>query len=249
MTDAFVSALHVQKSFNGIIAVEDVSFQIQKGEIFGLLGPNGAGKTTLIRILSTVVSPDSGEISVGGASVTRAPQEVRKLIGVCPQELALYEDLTAAENLVFFGRMSGLPGKLAKERAAEYLELVELTNRAKSRVGTFSGGMKRRLNLATALVASPALLFLDEPTAGVDPQSRNHIFETVERLNQDGMTVLYTTHYMEEADRLCDRLLVMDHGAVIREGTPGDLKASIGDPATTTLEDVFLNLTGRSLRG
>lgn len=249
MTGAFVTASHVRKTFNSVVAVEDVSFEIQKGEIFGLLGPNGAGKTTLIRVLSTVLPPDAGELTIGGASVTRAPQEVRKLIGVCPQELALYDDLTASENLVFFGRMNGLSGSLAKDRATEYLELVGLQERAKSRVGTFSGGMKRRLNLAASLVASPALLFLDEPTVGVDPQSRNHIFETVERLNREGMTVLYTTHYMEEADRLCDRLLIMDHGSVIREGTPRDLKASIGDPATVTLEDVFLNLTGQSLRG
>ena len=249
MNDPFVVVEHVHKAFGEITAVDDISFGLERGELFGLLGPNGAGKTTLIRMLSTVIPPDTGDITIGGASVQREPQEARKFIGVCPQELALYEDLTGRENTVFFARMSGLSRTEALANAEEFLELVGLSERADSRVRTYSGGMKRRLNIAMALVGRPQLLFLDEPTAGVDPQSRNHVFETVERLNEEGMTVIYTTHYMEEADRLCERLLILDYGRVIREGSPHDLKASIGDPEQVTLEDVFLSLTGRTLRG
>ena len=248
MGDPFVVADHVHKAFGEVTAVDDISFTLERGELFGLLGPNGAGKSTLIRMLSTVIPPDAGDISIGGKSVQREPHEARKFIGVCPQELALYEDLTGRENTVFFARMSGLSRTEALANAEEFLELVGLSERADSRVSTYSGGMKRRLNIAMALVARPQLLFLDEPTAGVDPQSRNHVFETVERLNKEGMTVIYTTHYMEEADRLCERLLILDYGRVIREGSPYELRASIGDPEQVTLEDVFLSLTGRSLR-
>ena len=173
---------------------------------------------------------------------------MRRLVGVCPQELALYPELSATDNLVFFGRMAGLSGREAKAAAAEHLESVGLTERARDKVDKFSGGMKRRVNLAVALMSRPQLLFLDEPTVGIDPQSRSHIFDTVEGLRDDGMTVLYTTHYMEEADRLCDRLAIMDHGQLIRLGSPHELKAEIGDPEEVTLETVFLELTGRSLR-
>ena len=248
MADPFLTAENVSKSFGEITAVDDVSFTLSQGELFGLLGPNGAGKTTLIRMLSTVIAPDSGDVTIGGASVRDRPEEARRFIGVCPQDLALYEDLTARENMVFFARMSGLSSEEASAGSAEFLELVGLAERANSRVSTFSGGMKRRLNIGIALVGRPQLLFLDEPTVGVDPQSRNHIFDTVEHLSAEGTTVIYTTHYMEEADRLCERLLIMDHGRVIQEGSPHELKAAIGDPEDVTLEDVFLNLTGRSLR-
>ena len=244
----FLVASDLRKSFGGLTAVDGVSFGIGKQEIFGLLGPNGAGKTTTIRMLSTVLEPDEGDVTIGGHSVTRESDEVRKLVGVCPQELALYPELSATDNLVFFGRMAGLAGREAKDAAARHLESVGLTDRAKDRVDKFSGGMKRRVNLAVALMSRPQLLFLDEPTVGIDPQSRNHIFETVEGLRDEGMTVLYTTHYMEEADRLCDRLAIMDHGQMIRLGSPPELKAAIGDPAEVTLEAVFLELTGRSLR-
>ena len=249
MGDPFVVIEHVHKAFGEITAVDDISFTLDHGDLFGLLGPNGAGKTTLIRMLSTVIPPDAGDITIGGASVRSRPDEARKFIGVCPQELALYDDLTGRENTVFFARMSGLSRAEASESTGEFLELVGLTERADHRVKTYSGGMKRRLNIAMALVSRPQLLFLDEPTVGVDPQSRNHIFETVERLNEEGMTVIYTTHYMEEADRLCRRLLILDHGRVIREGSPGELKAALGDSEHATLEGVFLSLTGRSLRG
>ena len=245
---AFLSARNLRKSFGGLTAVDDVSFDLRQQEIFGLLGPNGAGKTTTIRMLSTVLPPDDGDVIIGGHSVARDSNAVRRLVGVCPQELALYPELSAADNLVFFGRMAGLSGREAKTAAAQHLESVGLTERARDKVDKFSGGMKRRVNLAAALMSRPKLLFLDEPTVGIDPQSRSHIFETVEKLRDAGMTVLYTTHYMEEADRLCDRLGIMDHGRLIRLGRPDELKSEIGDPAEVTLETVFLELTGRSLR-
>ena len=244
----FLTATDLRKSFGGLDAVDGVSFAIRKQEIFGLLGPNGAGKTTTIRMLSTVLAPDEGDVTIGGHSVSRESDAVRRLIGVCPQELALYPELSATDNLIFFGRMAGLSGREAKAAAAEHLESVGLTERARDKVDKFSGGMKRRVNLAVALMSRPQLLFLDEPTVGIDPQSRSHIFDTVEGLRDAGMTVLYTTHYMEEADRLCDRLAIMDHGQLIRLGRPGELKAEIGDPEVVTLETVFLEMTGRSLR-
>ncbi len=247
-TGVFLTASNLRKSFGELLAVDGVSFSIRKQEIFGLLGPNGAGKTTTIRILSTVLAPDEGDVVIGGHSATRDSDAVRRLVGVCPQELALYPELSATDNLVFFGRMAGLSGREAKSAAAEHLESVGLTERARDKVDKFSGGMKRRVNLAVALMSHPQLLFLDEPTVGIDPQSRSHIFETVEGLRDAGMTVLYTTHYMEEADRLCDRLAIMDNGRLIRLGRPDELKAEIGNPAEVTLETVFLEHTGRSLR-
>ena len=248
MADGFLVATDLHKSFNEQKAVNGVSFTIHKQEIFGLLGPNGAGKTTTIRILSTVLEADSGDATIGGYSVRRDAEEVRGLIGVCPQELALYVDLSAIDNLVFFGRMAGMSGKEARAQAMAHLELMGLSERAKGKVDKFSGGMKRRVNLAVGLMGHPQLLFLDEPTVGIDPQSRNNIFETIEGLRDGGMTVLYTTHYMEEADRLCDRVAIMDGGEIIAMDTPHELKGQIGDPDKVTLEDVFLKLTGRSLR-
>lgn len=249
MADAeFVVVRDLRKVFNGHTAVDGVSFTIERGEIFGLLGPNGAGKTTTIRMMSTTLPISAGDVTVAGHSVRREPAAVRRHIGVCPQELALYLELTALDNLVFFGRMRGLSRREAAAQAMENLELVGLTDRARQPVAKFSGGMKRRVNLAIALMNRPELLFLDEPTVGVDPQSRNHIFDTIEGLRDGGMTVLYTTHYMEEADRLCRRIAIMDGGRVIALDTPHNLKARYGDPERVTLEDVFLRLTGRRLR-
>ncbi len=248
MAEAFLTAQELHKSFNEHKAVDGVSFTIYKGEIFGLLGPNGAGKTTTIRMMSTVLEPDSGDVTIGGYSVRRDANAVRSLIGVCPQELALYEELSALDNLVFFGRMVGLDGKEARAQAAARLELLGLAQRAKGRVDKFSGGMKRRVNLAVSLMGHPELLFMDEPTVGIDPQSRNNIYDTIEGLRDKGMTILYTTHYMEEADRLCDRVAIMDGGRIIAIDTPRELRSQIGPPDQVTLEDVFLRLTGRSLR-
>jgi len=248
MADAFLTANDLRKSFNDQKAVDGVSFTIGQNEIFGLLGPNGAGKTTTIRMLSTVLEPDSGDATIGGYSIRHNPGQVRSLIGVCPQELALYEDLSAMDNLVFFGRLVGLDGKNVKAQAVKELALMGLQQQAKGKISKYSGGMKRRINLAIALMGNPKLLFLDEPTVGIDPQSRNNIFETIHDLRDKGLTVLYTTHYMEEADRLCDRVAIMDGGKIVAMDTPLNLKKQIGGAETTTLEDVFLKLTGRSLR-
>ena len=248
MPEEFLVAQDLHKNFNETKAVNGVSFTIYKGEIFGLLGPNGAGKTTTIRMLSTVLEPDRGDVTIGSYSIRHNADAVRSLIGVCPQELALYEDLSALDNLVFFGRMVGLNGKEARAQSRANLELMGLADRAKGKISKFSGGMKRRINLAIALMGHPGLLFLDEPTVGIDPQSRNNIYETIEGLRNEGMTILYTTHYMEEADRLCDRVAIMDGGQIIAMDTPRELKSQIGSPDKVTLEDVFLKLTGRSLR-
>ena len=248
MPEEFIIVQDLHKSFNENKAVNGVSFTIRKGEIFGLLGPNGAGKTTAIRMLSTVLEPDHGDATIGNYSIKREPEKVRNLIGVCPQELALYERLSAIDNLVFFGRMAGLDGKEALSQAMANLELMGLTDRARGKIDKFSGGMKRRINLAVSLMGHPELLFLDEPTVGIDPQSRNNIYETIESLRDKGMTILYTTHYMEEADRLCDRVAIMDGGQIIAMDIPRELKGQIGPADKVTLEDVFLKLTGRSLR-
>ena len=248
MAEDFLVATDLHKSFNDFKAVNGVSFSIVKGEIFGLLGPNGAGKTTTIRMLSTVLEADSGDVTVGGHSIRQDAASVRALIGVCPQDLALYEDLSALDNMVFFGRMAGLNGKEARTQSVAHLELMGLADRAKGKIAKFSGGMKRRINLGIALVGHPELLFLDEPTVGIDPQSRNNIYNTIEGLRAKGMTILYTTHYMEEADRLCDRIAIIDGGQIVAMDTPYQLKSQIGQPEQVTLEDVFLKLTGRSLR-
>jgi ABC-2 type transport system ATP-binding protein len=248
LTEYFVTVNHLQKSFNGHKAVDDVSFTIAKGEIFGLLGPNGAGKTTTIRILSTVLEADHGEVGIGGHSIGKGSVAVRELIGVCPQELAFYPDLSAMDNLVFFGRMAGLNSSEARAQATTNLRMMGLLERAKGKVDKYSGGMKRRVNLAIALMGKPQLLFLDEPTVGIDPQSRNNIYETIIDLKKNGMTILYTTHYMEEADRICDRVAIMDGGRIIVMDTPYSLKSQIGSADKVTLEDVFLKYTGRSLR-
>jgi ABC-2 type transport system ATP-binding protein len=248
MAEEFMVVKDLHKSFNDFKAVNGVSFSIHKGEIFGLLGPNGAGKTTTIRMLSTVLEPDSGEITIGGYDMTLHAEAIRSIIGVCPQELALYEDLSAMDNMVFFGRMAGLNGKDARTQAMTNLKLMGLEERAKGKVAKFSGGMKRRINLAIALMGNPQLLFLDEPTVGIDPQSRNNIYENILGLQKKGMTILYTTHYMEEADRLCNRVAIMDGGKIITLDTPHQLKSQLGPPDKVTLEDVFLKLTGRSLR-
>ncbi len=249
MAEAFLVAQDLHKSFNGNHAVNGVSFTIEKGEIFGLLGPNGAGKTTTIRILSTITQTDRGDVTIGGYSLKSNPEDIRGMIGICPQELALYADMSAFDNMVFFGRMAGLSSQEAREQAMANLELMGLADRAKKgKVDKFSGGMKRRVNLAIALMGHPKLLFLDEPTVGIDPQSRNNIYETIENLREKGMTILYTTHYMEEADRLCKRVAIMDCGKIIAMDTPHALKSQIGDPEHITLEAVFLKLTGRSLR-
>jgi linearmycin/streptolysin S transport system ATP-binding protein len=213
----------------GPVAVDEVSFQIGEGEIFSLLGPNGAGKTTTISILSCLLRPDSGEARVGGFSVTSEAEKVKRLIGVVPQDIALYEDLSGRENLMFWGRMYGMGGAELNKRVDEVLEMIGLVDRQKDRVDKYSGGMKRRVNIGAALLHKPRLLYLDEPTVGIDPQSRRSILDGVKDLNASGMTVLYTTHYMEEAQELSDRIGIMDKGAMIAVGTQADLVRMVGE--------------------
>ncbi len=212
---AFLEVADVIKQYGAVTALNGVSFTVDEGELFGLLGPNGAGKTTLLSILSCLLEPTSGEVRLQGRLVQQGDFWVRRLIGVVPQELALYGDLTARENLHFFGELYGLRGADLRERVKSVLSAVALEDKANERVNTFSGGMKRRLNMGAALVHRPLLLLLDEPTVGVDPQSRNHIFEEVRRLNAAGVTILYISHYMEEVQALCPRIGIMDHGRLV----------------------------------
>ena len=213
----------------GPVAVDDVSFRIEHGEIFSLLGPNGAGKTTTISILSCLLRPDAGDARVGGFSVTREPEKVKALIGAVPQDIALYEDLSGRENLLFWGRMYGLSGSELNKRVDEVLELIGLIDRQKDRLEKYSGGMKRRVNIGAALLHNPRFLYLDEPTVGIDPQSRRSILDGVKNFNAAGVTVLYTTHYMEEAQELSDRIGIMDQGAMIAVGTQDELVHLVGE--------------------
>ena len=230
-----ICARDLRKSYANVQAVDGVSLELGAGETFGLLGPNGAGKTTTIHMLIGVIRPDSGEVSIQGVpDPTRA--EVRRQLGVAPQIESLYDELSAAENLAFFGRLYGLGGVRLKERVTWCLGLAGLSDRATDRVKTFSGGMKRRLNLACALVHDPPVLLFDEPTAGVDPQSRNHLLDTIEGFARAGRTILYTTHYMEEAERLCDRVAIMDQGKVLALDTVDELLRQHGGPSTVEAE-------------
>jgi ABC-2 type transport system ATP-binding protein len=223
------------KHYGDFQAVKGVSFSIEEGEIFSLLGPNGAGKTTTISMLSTLYTPTSGDATISGHSVTREPMAVRQLIGVVPQDLALYEDLTARENLIFWGQMYDLSGKALTARVDEVLEQIGLTDKANNRVKTYSGGMKRRVNIGVGLLHKPKLLFMDEPTVGIDPQSRRAILDTVKDLNKQGMTLLYTTHYMEEAEELSNRVGIIDHGELIAIGTQKELTRQVGESETLVL--------------
>lgn len=217
------------KSFGEIKAVQDVSFDVEQAEIFSLLGPNGAGKTTTISMLSCLLRPDDGDARVMGHSIRSDPSGVKAVLGVVPQEVALYEDLTARENLSFWGKMYGLRGKTLKGRVEEILEVIGLRERAKDRVGTFSGGMKRRVNIAVALLHKPKVIYMDEPTVGIDPQSRRNILDNVIELKNQGMTVLYTTHYMEEAQELSDHIAILDNGELIASGTHDELVRIVGE--------------------
>ncbi len=266
----------LRKSFGDVSAVAGVSFRVGEGTIVGLLGPNGAGKTTTVSVICGLLPPDAGEIRISGAALSGDTDPAKGRLGLVPQELALYEALSADDNLRFFGALQGMEGPRLASRIDDVLRLTGLTDRRRDRVQTFSGGMKRRLNLAAGLLHDPQVLLLDEPTAGVDPQSRNAIFESLEALRGEGKAILYTTHYMEEAERLCDRIVIVDHGRVVANGTTEELallvpaergpeldaeaRAAVAllsargiavpgvEGGKPRLEDVFLHLTGHALR-
>ncbi len=232
---AILEVKNLVKNYGNFNAVKGISFEIMEGEIFSLLGPNGAGKTTTISMLSTLYTPTSGDALVCGHSVIKDPMAVKNCIGIVPQDLALYDDLSARENLNFWGQMYGLSGKTLSKRVDEVLEQIGLMDKAKQRVKTYSGGMKRRVNIGVGLLHHPQVLFMDEPTVGIDPQSRRAILDSVKDLNKQGMTVLYTTHYMEEAQELSDRVGIIDHGELIALGTQAELTKSVGETDTLVL--------------
>ncbi len=230
----------LRKTFGDLIAVDDVGFHIAESETYGLLGPNGAGKTTTISMVTGLLERDAGEVLVDGKPLTTTSVEAKRAIGLVPQDIAIYPDLTARENLTFFGKLYEMSGSQLRDRVAEIIEIIGLEERADDRTDEYSGGMKRRLNIGIGLLHKPRLLLLDEPTVGVDPQSRNAILESVERLSDEGMAVLYTTHYMEEAERLCDRVAIIDQGEIKAEGSRRELVQIVGEK-----DRVRLDATGR----
>lgn len=217
----------LRKNYGPTTALAGVSFKVEPGEMFGLLGPNGAGKTTLMSIVSGLLEPTAGHVFLGGREFHRIDRDLRRMIGIVPQDLAIYDELTARENFRFFGQLYGIDSTTLEKRVADILATVGLADRADDRASTYSGGMKRRLNLGASLVHEPKVLLLDEPTTGVDPQSRNHIFEEVRRLNAQGMTIVYTSHYMEEVQALCPRIGIIDHGTLIACDTLTNLLAQL----------------------
>jgi len=234
------------KKFNGFTAVDKVSFNVSKGEIFAFLGPNGAGKTTIIKILTTLLSPTSGQISLNGYDVLTQPDKVRRSFGIVFQDQSLDEELTVLENMEFHGVLYSVPKKIRKERIEELLNIVELWDRRREYVKKFSGGMKRRLEIARGLLHHPKVLFLDEPTLGLDPQTRKHIWSYIVNLNKkEGITIFFTTHYIEEAGKIAERIAVINQGKIIIQGTPKELMKETG---TTLLEDAFIKLTGHNIR-
>lgn len=239
---------HLSKTFKGAVdpVVKDISFVVKRNEIFGLLGPNGAGKTTTISILCGLFPPSSGKVLIDGMSLHGDLAEIKQIVGVVPQDIALYPTLTARENLNFYGSMYGLSGKALKDKIELWLENFGLQDAANKRVSSYSGGMKRRVNLIAGILHDPKLLFLDEPTVGVDVQSRNVIIEHLKVLNKAGTTIIYTSHHMDEAEHFCSQVSIIDYGKIITSGSPKELIAS--QPGCDNLESVFLKLTNRTLR-
>lgn len=247
-----VQVNNLVKTFGKHEAVKGVSFTIGKGEIFGLLGPNGAGKSTTINMMCGYLAPSSGDAIINDLSITNEPRKVKRMIGVVPQEIALYKDLTSTENLEFFGEMYGLSARERKIRSEDILHFVDLYDRRNEPVENFSGGMQRRINMAIAMMHQPQFLMMDEPTVGVDPQSRENIFDTIEKLRDQGTTILYTTHYMEEAERMCNHIAIMDEGRIIAMGTLEQLLALRDQNREVArphgLQELFIQLTGKTLR-
>jgi ABC-2 type transport system ATP-binding protein len=244
-TDGYaIEVRGLEKSFQGQPVVRGISFQARVGEVLSLLGPNGAGKSTTIAMLAGLLLPDAGEAFLAGHSLRTEPEAAKAALGVVPQDIALYPDLTARENLVFWGKMYGLRGRTLQQRVDEVLAVIGLAERQKDRVGKFSGGMKRRVNIGVALLHKPEVVIMDEPTVGIDPQSRRHILDNVKALNRDGMTVLYTTHYMEEAAELSHHIAIMDQGRIIACGTHDELLQLVGEQ---TRLDLNVNVEGERL--
>jgi ABC-2 type transport system ATP-binding protein len=237
------------KAFGAVRAVDSVSFEVRSGEIYGLLGPNGAGKTTTISMVSGLLKPDAGQVLVADVPFWSDPQRAKRVMGVVPQEVAVYEDLTGAENLEFWGRMAGLDPREARSRAAELLKALSLSDRGADPVKTYSGGMKRRVNLGCALLHRPQLLLLDEPTVGIDPQARLNILEFIRGLQASGTAILYTTHYLEEAETLCNRIGIIDHGRLLAEGTLSELQQRLGGDQLFVLEGRFKDAAPESWSG
>lgn len=244
---------NLYKNFGNITAVDGISFEVNKGEVFGLLGPNGAGKSTTISIISTLLKPTGGEVLFEGESIFSNPKAIRRKLGVVPQDIALYPTLSGYENLRFWGNLYGLRGETLKQRISDVAEIIGLNGRLRDKVEKYSGGMKRRLNIGAALLHKPELLIMDEPTVGIDPQSRTHILDTVLKLKDEGLTIIYTTHYMEEAENLCSRICIMDEGKVIASGTQQELvelvkeKTQISiklDSVNDSILDSFKNISG-----
>jgi ABC-2 type transport system ATP-binding protein len=248
MNEAIVSIRSITKQYKGSLqpAIKDLSLQIPAGSVFGLLGPNGAGKSTLVMMLCGLMNPDTGTIQLMGMDTKENGAAIRKRIGVATQEITLFPTLTATENLQYFGKMYGLETKIINEKIVKYLEIFGLTDKAGKRVHTFSGGMKRRLNLIAALLHDPALLILDEPTAGVDVQSRNILLEFLMTLKTKNSTIIYSSHFLEEAEKICTRMAIIDEGRLVTEGIPAELIGEQQD--CMTLESLFLKLTGKRIR-
>jgi ABC-2 type transport system ATP-binding protein len=241
-----IKVANLTKKFRDLIAVNNITFEVNDGEIFGFLGPNGAGKTTAIKMLTTLLNPDSGTILLDGIDPVNNKNEARHLFGIVFQDPSLDDELTAYENMEYHSVLYNVPTKVSKERIEQLLKLLELWDRRNDLVKHFSGGMKRRLEIARGLIHHPKILFLDEPTLGLDPQTRNHIWNYIKKLNkEEKMTVFFTTHYMEEADRVADRITIIDHGEIIAQGSAKELKEKT---KTDSLEDAFLSLTGHELR-
>ncbi|BEP28264.1 ABC transporter ATP-binding protein [Helicovermis profundi] len=235
---------NLYKKFNDVKAVNDISFNVSKGEIVGLLGPNGAGKSTLISIISTLLKEDSGQVYYKNINNHDKECLIKKELGLVPQDIALYTELSGYENLKFWGSLYGLKGARLKERIKIVSEIIGITDRLKDKVENYSGGMKRRINIGAALIHDPSFIILDEPTVGIDPQSRNHILDTVVNLSKEGKTIIYTSHYMEEVEYICTQIYILDEGKIIAKGT----KEELIDEKHPNLESVFLNLTGKELR-
>ncbi|MDD3887707.1 MAG: ATP-binding cassette domain-containing protein [Patescibacteria group bacterium] len=243
-----IEVKNLTKKFNKFIAVDNISFEIKKGEIFGFLGPNGAGKSTTIRILTTLLQPSAGEINISGFDLKKDPDDIRKQIGLVAEKIILYDRLTARENLKFFGQLFHLSKQEIEERTKKWVDRLDMAKWLDAQVGTYSTGMKQRINIVRALLTEPNILFLDEPTLGLDPQTSNLIREFIQELNKKGITILLTTHDMLEADILSNRIAIIDHGKIVALDNSENLKKLVTDKENPTLQDVFLKVTGTQIR-